>query len=103
MNILDLEGEGLRLAAPPSATKVGIRPEDIEIGEPGTGMADCTVDVLEYLGADTFVIVDGGPLGQITVRTDGNTSARQGDRIGLMAPAESLHFFDAEGLAVPGN
>ena len=101
MNILDLAAEGVRLSSPPAASKVGIRPEDIGIGAPGEGMADATVDVLEYLGADTFVIVDGGPLGQITIRTDGNTPVRAGDRIGLTAPAESLHFFDAGGLAVP--
>ena len=50
--------------------------------------------------ADTFLIVDCGPLGQVTVRTDGDPSAREGDRIGLIAPPERLHFFDADDKAV---
>ena len=82
------------------AVKVGIRPEHIHIGAEGEGMMDGTVDVLEYLGADTFVIVDGGPLGQLTIRTDGETHVKEGDRIGIVAPEERLRFFDAEGLAV---
>ncbi|MDJ1015426.1 MAG: sn-glycerol-3-phosphate ABC transporter ATP-binding protein UgpC [Paracoccaceae bacterium] len=82
------------------AVKVGIRPEHIHIGAEGEGMMDGTVDVLEYLGADTFVIVDGGPLGQLTIRTDGETRVKEGDRIGIVAPEERLRFFDAEGLAV---
>ena len=63
-------------------------------------MMDGTVDVLEYLGADTFLIVDCGPLGQVTVRTDGDTPVTEGDRIGLVAPPERLHFFDADDKAV---
>ncbi|WP_420326157.1 ABC transporter ATP-binding protein [Mameliella sp.] len=82
------------------AVKVGIRPEHIRIGAEGEGMMDGTVDVLEYLGADTFLIVDCGPLGRVTVRTDGDTSVTEGDRIGLVAPPERLHFFDADDKAV---
>ena len=82
------------------ATKMGFRPEHIQLGNPGEGICDVTVDVLEYLGADTFLIVDGGPLGQITVRTDGDTPVRSGDTIGLIVPPERLRFFDAEGLSV---
>jgi multiple sugar transport system ATP-binding protein len=100
MNILDCDVSGLRLKPEPGAVKVGIRPEHIEIGAVGEGMMDGTVDVLEYLGADTFVIVDGGPMGQITLRTDGDTEVSEGDRIGLIAPPDRLHFFDAAGQAV---
>ncbi|XDA99936.1 sn-glycerol-3-phosphate ABC transporter ATP-binding protein UgpC [Sulfitobacter sp. LCG007] len=82
------------------ALKLGIRPEDIRIGEPGHGFVDGVVDVLEYLGADTFLIVDCGELGKLTVRTDGNTTLRPGDRIGLLAEQERMHFFDADGKAV---
>lgn len=82
------------------AVKVGIRPEHFRIGAEGEGIMDGTVDVLEYLGADTFLIVDAGPLGQVTVRTDGDTTISEGDRIGLIAPDDRLHFFDAEDRAV---
>ncbi|MSU91286.1 sn-glycerol-3-phosphate ABC transporter ATP-binding protein UgpC [Rhodobacteraceae bacterium 2CG4] len=82
------------------AVGVGIRPEHIVIGAAGEGGADGTVDVLEYLGSDTFVIVDGGPLGQITVRAESDCPHRPGDRIGLILPPEKLHFFDEDGQAV---
>ena len=100
MNILDLDGGNVRVEAPDGATKVGVRPEHIQIGAPGEGIVDATVDVLEYLGADTFLIVDAGPLGQVTVRTDGDTSITEGQPISLVAPPERLHFFSADGLAI---
>ena len=99
MNVLDL-GAGLRLDVKEGAAKVGVRPEHIEVGAEGTGFLDGTVDVLEYLGADTFLIIDGGPAGQLTVRVDGDTPVKEGDRIGLSAPQERLHFFGADGLAI---
>ncbi|QEW19601.1 putative sn-glycerol-3-phosphate import ATP-binding protein [Marinibacterium anthonyi] len=82
------------------AVHLGIRPEHIGIVSPGDGQMDGTVDVVEYLGADSYVIVDGGPLGQITIRSDGNTAVRPGDRIGLSFRDDELHFFDEPGLAI---
>ncbi len=82
------------------AQHLGIRPESIKIVGPGKGDCDGTVDVSEYLGADMFLIVDCGSLGKITVRTDGETSVRPGEQIGLEFNADKLHFFDADGLRV---
>ncbi|RVT83253.1 sn-glycerol-3-phosphate ABC transporter ATP-binding protein UgpC [Rhodobacteraceae bacterium CCMM004] len=82
------------------AVQVGVRPEHIRLTEPGQGACDAKVDVLEYLGADTFVIADGGPLGQITVRTEDERGLQPGQALGLEFPAEYLHFFDEAGLAV---
>ena len=56
--------------------------------------------MLEYLGADTFLIVDGGALGQVTVRTHGDTDLKPGQRIGLNAADDRLHFFGSDGLAI---
>ncbi len=94
------EGRGGPFSGDRPAVNVGIRPEHIEVGAPGSGMLDVTVDVLEYLGADTYLIVDGGASGQMTVRVDGDTNVKEGDRIGLIAPTERLHFFDASGQAI---
>jgi multiple sugar transport system ATP-binding protein len=82
------------------ATHLGIRPEHITLGPAGSGACDGVVDLLEYLGADTFVIIDGGALGQITVRTDGMGIPGPGETVGLGFASEHLHFFDAGGLAV---
>lgn len=82
------------------ASMVGARPEHIDIGPPGTGQCDATVDVVEYHGADSFVIADAGPLGTITARADGDSGARPGERVGLAFDPEKLHFFDADGVAI---
>ncbi|MBO6604481.1 MULTISPECIES: ABC transporter ATP-binding protein [Paracoccaceae] len=82
------------------ATQLGIRPEAIGIGAPGGGHVDGTVDVTEYLGADAYLIVDCGASGKLTVRTDGETSLRPGDPIGLTFEDRKLHFFDADGIAL---
>jgi multiple sugar transport system ATP-binding protein len=100
MNIVDIGGAGLRLPFRQGAAKVGIRPEHLLVGSEGQGIMDGTVDVMEYLGADSHLIVDAGELGQITVRTDGDTSIREGDRIGLIAPDDRLRFFAGDGQAI---
>ena len=61
---------------------------------------DGTVDVVEYLGADSYVIVDGGPLGQITIRSHGDEDLAPGQPIGLAFAPDRLHFFDEDGLAI---
>ncbi|MEO0544501.1 MAG: sn-glycerol-3-phosphate ABC transporter ATP-binding protein UgpC [Pseudomonadota bacterium] len=82
------------------ATHLGIRPEHIELGKPGSGVLDGTVDVVEYLGADCFVILDCGDLGQLTARVAGETELRAGDLVGISMPDHRLHFFDEAGLAI---
>jgi len=83
-----------------NATQIGIRPEHIDVVEVGQGQCDVTVDVLEYLGADTYVIADGGPLGQITVRAHGDAVHTPGTRVGLSFHTGRAHFFDAEDHAL---
>ena len=51
-------------------------------------------------GVQTFLIVDAGPAGQVTVRTDGDTPLKEGEKIGLIAPPDRVHFFGADGLAL---
>ncbi len=85
---------------PPQATSFGVRPEHITLVKTGSGSIDGTVDVLEYLGADTFVIVSCGAAGQLTVRVNGSTDLSPGDPIGLKFDRENMHRFDAKGLAL---
>ena len=89
---------GIRL--PENATKVGVRPEHIELVNPGAGLIDGTVDVLEYLGADTFVILKCEDAGQITVRVNGNSTLRPGDSVGLRISNDLFHTFNSDGLAI---
>ena len=82
------------------AVKLGIRPEHIELTEHGAGNCDGVVDLVEYLGSDTFVIVDCAGLGQLTLRLGGDVALEPGARVGLAFPAWALHFFDAQGQAL---
>ena len=82
------------------ATHLGIRPEHIHVRPAGQGNCDVVVDVVEYLGSDTFLIVDFGTERKLTVRLAGSTTLKPGETIGLEFPAEALHFFDAEGRAI---
>ena len=103
MNILPCDtGALLRGAfeAPIPAAKLGIRPEHITFTQPGQGHCSGTVDVVEYHGANSFVIVDCGDLGQIMARTDGDSPVRRGDSVGLGFDPWKLSFFDADGLRV---
>jgi multiple sugar transport system ATP-binding protein len=101
MNVLPLPTEGLRLeGGPAAATHLGIRPEAITLGAPGTGQIDGVVDLAEYLGADTFVIVDCGAAGRLTVRTHGENDLRPGADVGLAFDPEKRHFFAADGTAI---
>jgi len=102
MNVFSAAAQGLRIAEtlPAQAQHVGIRPEHISLVAEGEGAFDGTVDVVEYLGADCFVIVDAGDIGQINVRVEGETLLQPGQRLGLSFGPEYTHTFDAQGQAL---
>ncbi len=85
---------------PDAVVSLGVRPEHITLVEDGLGQVQGVVDVLEYLGADTFVIMACGEAGQITVRIDGDVEMKPGDTAGLAFRPEKLHGFDGSGQAV---
>ena len=87
---------------PQGAVSLGIRPEHISVVAVGSGKIRGTVDVLEYLGADTFVIMSCGDAGQITVRVNGSTSLKPGDAADLEFSEEHAHAFDGAGIALRG-
>ena len=80
------------------AVSLGVRPEHITLTDPNDAHASGTVEVVEYLGADCFVVVDCGELGSIMLRTDGDTTVQPDDRVGLSFNPDKLSFFDADGL-----
>ena len=83
------------------AAHLGVRPEAISLCETGDGQCDGVVDIVEYLGADTHLLVDCGSLGAIGLRVDGDTPVQAGDKVGLLFDPDKLHFFDADGQALP--
>jgi multiple sugar transport system ATP-binding protein len=64
------------------------------------GQIDGTVDVVEYLGADTYLIINCGALGQVTVRAGGESALEPGTQVGLAFAQDKLHYFDDNGNAL---
>ena len=79
---------------------LGIRPEHIAVCAPHEGQCAGRVDVIEYLGADTFLVVDCGDLGPVTVRAAGEVHFDHGAEVGLAFAEVHCHFFDREGQRV---
>jgi len=102
MNVFPADTPGLRLETtlPPEAAHFGIRPEHISLGDPGSGQIDGTVDIVEYLGADTYVIADCGAAGKLTVRTHDDAGLAPGRTCGLAFEPGRTHLFDDAGLAL---
>jgi multiple sugar transport system ATP-binding protein len=92
-------GRGGAFDGPGAAAHVGVRPEHVRLVAEGEGACDGEVDLVEFLGADTFVIVEAAPLGRVTARLAGGTDLQPGMRVGL-AFEGPVHFFDADGLRV---
>ena len=82
------------------AVHLGIRPEHITLGAPGGGQCDGVVEVVEYLGADSFVVINCGPVGIMTVRAAGDTTVRAGENVGLTFDEARLSFFDKDKLRI---
>jgi multiple sugar transport system ATP-binding protein len=109
-----LQGQGFAVAAPVGSAAVGVRPEHLRLaGSDGTddhhtapGKGDGTfriggeVVVLERLGADRSVYVRTAA-GTLAVRVEADTPARPGGLVTLVAPCESLIFFDEDGYLLP--
>ena len=77
--------------------KFGIRPEHIKVNSKSQSVIKGKIDVIEYLGADSFLFVDCEDLGIITVRVDGSREFNLGEMLNLEFRTENTHFFDSSG------
>jgi multiple sugar transport system ATP-binding protein len=113
MNVLPVSGtdtgvtiaNGTTLSLPhlsgtPEAVELGIRPEHVDVVDPGAGDLSAVADVVEHLGSDTNIYVNVEGLGPLMVRKHGNIPASSGDRLGLRVQTEHAHIFAADGLAL---
>ncbi|MES0881154.1 ABC transporter ATP-binding protein [Roseibium sp. SCP14] len=80
--------------------KLGIRPEHIHVVGSAEGHCAGTVEVAEYLGADTFLYVALDGLDTILVRINGSETIDEGTRIGLKFDESRMHFFDGKDQAI---
>ena len=83
-----------------NAVSLGIRPEHISVVEPREGHCVGTVEVSEYLGSDTFLYIDAGSLGTLTVRTGGTAPDYDGQTVGLKFDEQHIHFFNVDGQTI---
>jgi multiple sugar transport system ATP-binding protein len=95
------------LAARYRATTIGIRPEHLSIrpvddaspAQAGDDAWKGRVVSAEYLGSDTFMIVDVEDAGRLQLRTQGSMILPVGQSVHL-EPTEFLHRFDENGIAL---
>ncbi len=78
---------------------LGIRPEHIEISEK-KGDWQGKVLLSEHLGSDTFLHVDAGARGRITVRASGENTFAPGTNVWMTPDKTRLHHFDKDGRAI---
>ena len=88
-----LEGVDGQLPVPAEGPYVwGVRPTDVELGEPQNGGLTAVVDVIESQGATALVHLQLGPHA-LTAQVPEPTTVATGDEVGLVFRA--VHRFDA--------
>jgi len=85
---------------PDGKVDVGIRPEDIEVVDPGCADVPARVDVVEPLGRDLLLhVVAGDPksasAAELRVLTSPGTVFRPDSLIGLRLKRDRIHLFDS--------
>jgi multiple sugar transport system ATP-binding protein len=95
--IVMLPSSGLALA-PGAPLSIGIRPEDIAIGD-DPGAVPFTISFIERLGGLATVHLQGGA-GTLACQLRDDGSLREGQVVPIRLPPEHLHLFDGEGIAL---
>jgi multiple sugar transport system ATP-binding protein len=100
------DGPGITVPLPPldgaprprsERLSLGIRPEDVELAEPGGPDAvPARVTVSELAGAERYHFLAAGEA-TVIVRTSASTVLRPGDAVGLRLDPARLHLFDGTG------
>jgi multiple sugar transport system ATP-binding protein len=82
-------------------TFAGIRPEAIEIAEPGAATVALPLTAVEVLGHEQLLYfdLDDDSHTKLIARIPGGTSPAVGDTVPLRLGMDQLYFFDAEGRA----
>jgi multiple sugar transport system ATP-binding protein len=97
--LLDAAVDARALAAGAKLT-VGIRPEDARIGSHAQQIVR-EMQWQERLGETTYLYLrSGNPTDPFVVKAPGNLHANAGQRVAVAMPPDSLHVFDAKGLAL---
>ncbi len=79
-----------------TAATIGIRPEHIALLGKG-GDVQGTIVLTEHLGSDSFLHVDAGEAGRLTVRAPGDYLGKPGQAVSLGFDKARIHRFDSQG------
>jgi len=83
---------------------IGVRPEHLEIGRAAAGSGAAiagTVEIVEMMGAETYVYVDCGEL-SLRVRFGGEAPVNAGEQVRVAVNESKIHIFDPEtGVRIP--
>ncbi|MCQ0986920.1 ABC transporter ATP-binding protein [Jiella marina] len=97
-------GRSFEAAVSPEGVKagdkvtVGIRPEHLEIGsERGHPV---TIDSIEQLGGESYLYCTDAGGHPVTIHKSGQTRLRAGEEAQVFLPAESIHVFKEDGMAL---
>jgi multiple sugar transport system ATP-binding protein len=97
---LALDGVG-PLDLPDERLTIGIRPENIALAGPDeAGAVPGCVELIEAVGADSFLSVAVADGTSVTARVPAEFGVAEGDRIHLRFPPHRLRFFDATGKRI---
>jgi multiple sugar transport system ATP-binding protein len=97
--IVSLPLGGANLSVGSSVT-LGIRPEHLDIAQPGDCQMQVTADVSERLGSDTYCHVRTSSGEALTMRIRGDLASRYGETLNLKLDSAHCHLFDAQGLVI---
>jgi multiple sugar transport system ATP-binding protein len=79
---------------------IGLRPEQLVIGNDGDLSVTGNITLVEYLGSEVFIYLRL-PTGQtILVKAPGKSSYQNGDILGVSLRADDAHYFDADGQSL---
>ena len=76
---------------------VGLRPENIKLGDPATSPAAFTVSAVERTGAVTYVFSDDTP--EMIAVTEGVSTLNAGETVGFAIEPTLVHLFDPQSEA----
>ncbi|MFL5159206.1 MAG: ABC transporter ATP-binding protein [Microvirga sp.] len=97
MNILPIGSVAGALPAHPCrASHVGMRPEDLELTDPGSGLVSGRVLLSEYTGASSLLHVEL-PDGEVFLVAYDSQMIDADTTVGLTIAPDRLHFFDVAG------
>lgn len=84
--------------SPRATATVGVRPEDLQMVEPGYGLP-VEVNLVEELGADAYIYGSttlGHRTHEVIARVDGRQPPQKGEVVAFQAKQGHVHLFDTE-------